>query len=71
MAEPRRHGRKLRHVFPDWAAGTPRKPDLNLRVVTFNPRAFELRSGDDVAVPLDREPQAQMCERTFGASEGH
>lgn len=34
---------------------------MSLRVVTFNPRAFELKlvDGDNVAVPVDCESQAR------------
>lgn len=41
-AEPRHPVPKLHPVSPDWVAAATRKPDLNRRVVTSNPRAFEL-----------------------------
>ncbi len=42
MVEPRHPGPKRHPASPDWAGTATRKPDLNPRVATFNPRAFEL-----------------------------
>lgn len=40
MEEPRPPGPKLHPGSPDWAATATKRPDLNPRAATFNPRSI-------------------------------